>query len=82
MFFFYEKQKILLINVSNKFDSSSAVSGNELSSDCCLRRFNNSKRCSSSNTNSLLRSFKNEVFDERCIRFDDDDDDDEDRIAK
>lgn len=73
---------ILLINVSNKFDSSSDVNEFELCSDCCLRRFNNSNRCSSSNTNSLLRSFNNEFFEKRRIRFDDVVKEVNDRIAK
>ncbi len=52
-----------LINVSNKSDSSSAVV-------CCLRRFNNSKRCSSSKIYSLFLSLVVEVFEERRVRFD------------
>ncbi len=55
--------------------------GQELYSDCCLRRFNNSRRCSSSKTNSLLRSLMIEVFDERRVRFNEDDEE-EDRIAR
>ena len=70
--------KDLLINALNKLASSSDVIGDDVYSACCLRRFNKSKRCSSSNINSLFRSFKNDVFDERFIRFIDE----KSRIAK
>ncbi len=42
--------------------------------DCCLRRFNNSIRCSSSKINSLFFSLIVDVFEERRVRFDDEED--------
>ncbi len=41
---------------------------------CCLRRFNNSIRCSSSKINSLFFSLIVDVFEERRVRFDDEED--------
>jgi hypothetical protein len=57
---------MLRVNASNKFDSSSDV----MVRNCCLRRFNNSNRCSSSKIYSLLRSFRKDVLEKRRIRFD------------
>lgn len=51
---------------------------NVLLSDCCLRRFKSSKRCSSSKINSLFRSLMKDVFEKRRVRFDDE----VDRIAR
>jgi hypothetical protein len=64
--FIVNKILYILINISNKSDSSLDV--------CCLRRFNNSIRCSSSKINSLFLLLIVDVFEERRIRFDEEED--------